>query len=315
MSEKKRPGVMLYFDFRPSMKYLTREQKGDILDAIFDYGEDGMEPTLNDTETKIIWCFLRPAIERDAGRYEKVLSARQDAGKKRWENFSPTNSKKKKAKDDSDDSNFAEQTGANEFFAEQTGANEFFAKQTGANDFFAKQTRANENFAKQTMPTTTTPTTTTSSTTATTPTTTATSTTSTTATTATASTSTNTITRASAAAAAAATTTQKEKENAAKPPRARFAVPDEAQVISFFVESGDKADEAGKFYDYYASNGWVIGKSQMKDWQAAARNWMRRSTQYESAHKAAASGGARPTQTTESFIEQMRRVTGQIEPL
>jgi hypothetical protein len=291
---------MLYFDFRPSMKYLTREQKGDLLEAIYCYGQDEIEPEFDDIETQIVWSLLKQAIERDAGRYQKVISDRKAAAQRRW-------GKSQKATPQADATDTSTHSATQ---ADANDASACSAMQADAND-------ASACFAMQTMPTTsttaaataaaTTPTATTTAATATTP--------ATASTTAPASTSTNTITRASAAAAAAATTTQKEKENAAKPPRARFAVPDEAQVISFFVESGDKADEAGKFYDYYASNGWVIGKSQMKDWQAAARNWMRRSTQYESAHKAAASGSARPTQTTESFIEQMRRVTGQIEPL
>jgi hypothetical protein len=37
-------------------------------------------------------------------------------------------------------------------------------------------------------------------------------------------------------------------------------------------------NEANKFFDYYSSNGWkVSGKSPMKDWRAAARNWVRNS--------------------------------------
>ncbi len=34
------------------------------------------------------------------------------------------------------------------------------------------------------------------------------------------------------------------------------------------------ATEAEKFYNHYSSNGWKVGgKSAMKDWKAAARNW------------------------------------------
>ncbi len=31
---------------------------------------------------------------------------------------------------------------------------------------------------------------------------------------------------------------------------------------------------AERFYNYYQANGWRVGKNPMKDWQAAARNWM-----------------------------------------
>ena len=33
--------------------------------------------------------------------------------------------------------------------------------------------------------------------------------------------------------------------------------------------------EAERFFNYYSSNGWLIGgKTKMKDWKASARNWM-----------------------------------------
>lgn len=34
--------------------------------------------------------------------------------------------------------------------------------------------------------------------------------------------------------------------------------------------------ECEKFFDYYQSNGWMVGKGRMKDWKAALRNWSRR---------------------------------------
>ena len=34
--------------------------------------------------------------------------------------------------------------------------------------------------------------------------------------------------------------------------------------------------DAQHFVDYYESNGWIVGKTKMKDWKATARNWARR---------------------------------------
>ena len=31
-----------------------------------------------------------------------------------------------------------------------------------------------------------------------------------------------------------------------------------------------------RFMDYYTSNGWIVGKTPMKDWKAAVRNWNRK---------------------------------------
>ncbi|MFD2909801.1 transcriptional regulator [Flavobacterium ardleyense] len=47
------------------------------------------------------------------------------------------------------------------------------------------------------------------------------------------------------------------------------------QTESYFLENGFSEIEAQKFYNYFESNGWLVGgRTKMKDWQAAARNWM-----------------------------------------
>ena len=71
------------------------------------------------------------------------------------------------------------------------------------------------------------------------------------------------------------------REKADKPPRPRFTPPSENDAIAYFCEQGSSAAEAKSFIDYYAANGWKVGgRSSMKDWQAAARNWLRRAGQY-----------------------------------
>jgi hypothetical protein len=34
--------------------------------------------------------------------------------------------------------------------------------------------------------------------------------------------------------------------------------------------------DAQRFHDFYSSKGWMIGKNKMKDWKAAASNWLSR---------------------------------------
>ena len=47
------------------------------------------------------------------------------------------------------------------------------------------------------------------------------------------------------------------------------------QVRKYFKEKKYSEIEAEKFYNHFQSNGWLVGgKSKMKDWNAAARNWM-----------------------------------------
>ena len=60
--------------------------------------------------------------------------------------------------------------------------------------------------------------------------------------------------------------------------RKRFAPPTVAEVEAYASEyaaaHGGSLD-AERFCDHYASKGWRIGSSPMKDWKAAVRNWMR----------------------------------------
>ena len=34
------------------------------------------------------------------------------------------------------------------------------------------------------------------------------------------------------------------------------------------------------FIDYYKSKGWMVGRTKMKDWKAAVRNWARRDNEF-----------------------------------
>ncbi len=57
-----------------------------------------------------------------------------------------------------------------------------------------------------------------------------------------------------------------------KPPtRPRFVPPTLEEVTAYVQERGSKVDPQG-FIDFYASKGWLVGKTPMKDWKAACRN-------------------------------------------
>lgn len=40
-----------------------------------------------------------------------------------------------------------------------------------------------------------------------------------------------------------------------------------------YMNSIDMVDVSNKFYDFYESKGWMIGKNKMKDWKSAVRTW------------------------------------------
>ena len=54
---------------------------------------------------------------------------------------------------------------------------------------------------------------------------------------------------------------------------ARFRPPSVDEVRAFCRDNGLTRTDPQRFVDYYSSNGWKVGRSPMKDWHAAARNW------------------------------------------
>lgn len=54
----------------------------------------------------------------------------------------------------------------------------------------------------------------------------------------------------------------------------RFVKPTIQEVSDYCRERGNSVD-AQKFIDHYTSNGWRVGKTPMKDWQASVRTWER----------------------------------------
>lgn len=99
-------------------------------------------------------------------------------------------------------------------------------------------------------------------------------------------------------------TKEKEKEKDGAGDRAhcvRFTPPTLAEVAAYVTERGSPVDPQ-EFIDFYASKGWLVGKTPMKDWKAACRNaekWDRwkRTTASE-----------RPTTQRTSFTELAARM-------
>ena len=54
----------------------------------------------------------------------------------------------------------------------------------------------------------------------------------------------------------------------------RFSPPSVEQIGEYCAERRNGVDPE-RFYDYYQSKGWMVGKVKMKDWRAAVRTWER----------------------------------------
>ena len=85
-----------------------------------------------------------------------------------------------------------------------------------------------------------------------------------------------------------------------KPPRAsRFTPPTVDEVKSYCTERERKNNvDPERFVDFYASKGWLVGKSKMRDWRAAVRSWERSDSQ----QKAQGKDRIRSYDADESFV-------------
>lgn len=67
----------------------------------------------------------------------------------------------------------------------------------------------------------------------------------------------------------------KEEKKGGRRAAAGFSPPAPEEIHSFFLEQNATGVEAQRFYNYFQSNGWLVGgRTPMKDWKAAARNWI-----------------------------------------
>lgn len=75
-----------------------------------------------------------------------------------------------------------------------------------------------------------------------------------------------------------------ELEEKTKPKRKRFQKPTQQEIKDYTDEIASSVDPE-KFYDYYESNGWKVGKNSMKDWKATVRNWEKNNKERKQQHQ------------------------------
>lgn len=68
------------------------------------------------------------------------------------------------------------------------------------------------------------------------------------------------------------------------------------EIVKEYFSSQEASEfEAERFFNYYTSNGWLIGgKTKMKDWQAAARNWILNTAKFSSSLPPKTTGSNKP---------------------
>lgn len=67
--------------------------------------------------------------------------------------------------------------------------------------------------------------------------------------------------------------TQKTSDKKLK--KSSFEIPILEKVVDYFIQKNHSEIEAQRFFNYFESNGWKVGgRTPMKNWKAAANNWM-----------------------------------------
>lgn len=62
------------------------------------------------------------------------------------------------------------------------------------------------------------------------------------------------------------------KKEMSKEKAAAFRPPELSEIEDYCKDRNNNVN-ASRFYDFYASKGWMVGKNKMKDWKAAVRTW------------------------------------------
>lgn len=75
------PGVMIYLETLPAFESLSDSDAGALLKAILNYAQSGSVPEFEGS-LGVAWSLIRPRIDRDAERYERVRAIRAEAGRK-----------------------------------------------------------------------------------------------------------------------------------------------------------------------------------------------------------------------------------------
>ena len=93
--------------------------------------------------------------------------------------------------------------------------------------------------------------------------------------------------------------------------RSRAFTPPSFEEVEAFFTSLFRHDLAQPYFDYYTSNGWRVGKNPMKNWQSAARNWIRNEAKYKQSQgssNAQPRRGDRERTDTETYYEQLANI-------
>lgn len=79
MAEKK--SFILYLDYKTHFDLLTNEQKGVLINALFEFAENGELQQFEDKVVEMAFSFISIQMKRDKEKYDEVCERRREAGK------------------------------------------------------------------------------------------------------------------------------------------------------------------------------------------------------------------------------------------
>ena len=98
--------------------------------------------------------------------------------------------------------------------------------------------------------------------------------------------------------------------------RSRFRAPTYDEILNCMKSKNEIAKgiwnsakvitEAKAFFNHYESNGWMVGKNKMKNWEAAIRNWMNNNSKFEQNKKPNQNERDKRNSELEQFRKQYR---------
>jgi len=81
MSELKK-AFILYYDYEDNINLLSQDEKGNLLDAIFEYSKTQILTKNLSPVTKMAFSFIKNQLDRDAVKYQAIVDRNKENGKK-----------------------------------------------------------------------------------------------------------------------------------------------------------------------------------------------------------------------------------------
>ena len=81
-------GLLLYYDLKDVFAYLTDEEAGKMIKAVFDYEIDGVVTEFDDRMMASTYKRITDHLDRNKKKYESACQKKREAMLNRWEKVS-----------------------------------------------------------------------------------------------------------------------------------------------------------------------------------------------------------------------------------